>query len=58
MLFQEPKVEFIQVNLAIQASTPSTPSYETCTGPDAPSNVCSWNNVYWLDENGNQYEPT
>lgn len=58
MLFQEPKIEFVQVDLTIDATETSTPSYETCTGPDAPSNLCNYNNTYWLDEHGNQYTPS
>ena len=58
MVFEEPKVEFVPIDLTIDASSSgSQAGLETCTGPLAPSNVCSYNNTFWLDENGNQYSP-
>lgn len=59
MVFREPKVEFISIDMTIDASsTGSQPAgVETCTGPLAPSNLCNYNSVYWLDENGNEYFP-
>lgn len=58
MVFKEPKVEFIPIDLTIDAnSNQSQAGVETCTGPLAPSNLCNYNNTYWLDENGNVYSP-
>jgi len=57
MVFQEPKIEFVPIDLTIDATTTSQQAgVETCTGPEAPSNVC-YNNTYWLDENGQEYTP-
>lgn len=59
MLFQEPKMEFVPIDLSIDAeSDQSQPAgLETCTGPLAPSNLCNYNNTndFWLDENGNMW---
>lgn len=58
MLFQEPKMEFVPIDLSIDAqSDQSQAGVETCTGPLAPSNLCNYNGVFWLDEHGNQYTP-
>lgn len=58
MNFQEPKAEFVSVDLTINAmDEQSTAGYETCTGPQAPSNLCNYNGSYWLDEHGNEYIP-
>lgn len=57
MLFQEPKVEFIQINLTVDTTSTSQAGVETCTGPEAPSNLCNYNGVMWLDEHGNPYYP-
>ena len=59
MVFQEPKVEFISVDLTIDASSSSNDpgGVETCTGPLAPSNRCDYKNTYWLDGNGDVWYP-
>lgn len=58
MIFQEPKMEFVPIDLTIDATdNGSQAGYETCTGPLAPSNLCNYNKTFWLDENGNQYSP-
>ena len=53
MIFEEPKVEFIRINTNVDTYTSSqtcppdelyiggTPSYELCSGPDAPGNNCT-----------------
>ena len=55
MVFKEPKVEFIPIDMTIDATDDqSQAGVETCTGPLAPSNLCNYNDVpMWLDENGN-----
>jgi len=52
MTFQEPKVEFVKIDTSVHTYTSSqqcpenelyiggTPSYELCSGPDAPGNNC------------------
>lgn len=48
MKFQEPKAEFVSIDLSIATTTVSNcdqtnskrGSVETCTGPDAPYNAC------------------
>lgn len=48
MKCQEPKAEFVPIDLTISTTIPSTcdevnskrSSVETCTGPDAPGNNC------------------
>ena len=58
MMFQEPKAELVRIDLTINAqSDASQAGYEICTGPLAPSNLCNYKNTYWLDENGNEYDP-
>lgn len=58
MTFQEPKAEFVSVDLTINAQEDqSQAGYETCTGPLAPSNTCPGRNEMWLDGNGNEYYP-
>lgn len=60
MVFQEPMVEFVQIDLTIDASSEnSAAGVETCTGPLAPSNLCPYQSTptYWLDENGNEFIP-
>ena len=57
MVFQEPKAEFVPIDLSIDASEGSQAGVETCTGPLAPSNLCNYNNTFWLDEHGNMYNP-
>lgn len=56
MVFQEPKIEFIPINLRISADS-SQAGIETCTGPEAPSHKCPEYNVMWLDSSGNDYYP-
>ena len=59
MEFQKPKAEFVPIDLSINAQVENSQAgLETCTGPLSPSNVCSFNNTFWLDENGNQYNPS
>lgn len=61
MVFKEPKVEFVTVDLNIDVITSSPggqAGYETCTGPTAPSNQCPSYNTYWIDENGQEYYPS
>lgn len=59
MIFREPKVEFVPIDLSIHAMDDSSQAgVETCTGPLAPSNVCSYAETFWLDENGNMYMPS
>jgi len=53
MTFQEPKVQFVKIDTGITTYTESqdcpvdelyiggTPSYELCSGPDAPGNNCT-----------------
>ena len=55
MLFQEPKMEFVPIDLSIDATGKSSAGVETCTGPLAPSNLCNYNDTFWLDEYGRQY---
>ena len=58
MIFQEPKVEFVRIDLTIDASTQSNPAgYETCTGALAPSHNCPQYNVMFWDSTGNEYFP-
>ena len=50
MKFQEPKAEFVPIDLTVATSATVTSqcdqvnskkgSVETCTGPDAPQNLC------------------
>ena len=56
MMFQEPKAEFVSIDLTINAQNDeSLAGYETCTGPLAPSNNCVYKGEMWLDGNGNEY---
>lgn len=49
MVFQEPKVEFVQIDLTIDAANDgSTAGIETCTGDIAPSNTCASSGTFWL----------
>ena len=58
MFLQKPEMEFVPIDLNIDSlSEQSQAGYETCTGPLAPSNICSYKDTWWLDENGNQYTP-
>lgn len=60
MVFQEPKVEFVSIDTSVSIVTqsPGQAGYETCTGPEAPSNRCDYKNTYWLDGNGNEWNPS
>ncbi len=60
MVFQEPKAEFVTIDLGVDAQTAgSDPAgYETCTGPLAPSNRCDYSGTFWLDGSGNEYNPS
>lgn len=44
MIFQEPKVEFVEIDLESVIVT-STASGENCLGTDAPANNCSKYNM-------------
>lgn len=58
MEFQKPKAEFVPIDLSINASNETSQAgVEACTGAISPSNLCNYNNTFWLDENGNQYTP-
>ena len=50
-------MEFVPIDLSIDAAEKSSAGLETCTGPLAPSNLCNYNNTCWLDEHGNMYTP-
>jgi hypothetical protein len=41
MTFEEPKVEFIEIENVDTAEESGVPSMEQCQGPDAPGNNCS-----------------
>jgi len=60
MVFQEPKVElvFIDMTANVNTTSPGQAGYEACTGPEAPSNRCDYAGTYWLDGNGNQWSPS
>lgn len=59
MEFKTPKVEFVPVDLTMNAlDTQSQAGFETCTGPLAPSNLCNYNETFWLDEYGGLYDPS
>ena len=61
MMCEEPKVQFVPIDLSIDATGPdSNAGLETCTGPRAPSNLCPYQETpkYWLDEHGNEWRPT
>ena len=40
MVFEKPNVEFVELDPNEDIATASSPSIETCDGPDAPSNTC------------------
>ena len=58
MVFQEPRVEFVPIDMTVNADDTSEAGYETCTGPMAPSHKCPEYGVMWLDGNGNAYYPS
>lgn len=57
MVFHEPKVVFVPMDLSIKTEEESQAGYETCTGPLAPSHRCDYAGTYWLDGNGNEWSP-
>lgn len=57
MIFHEPKVTFVPIDLSIMTSGTSNAGVETCTGPLSPSNRCDYANTFWLDGNGGMYTP-
>lgn len=46
-VFEEPKMEFVEINPEDNVTASGNGSYETCNGPDAPSNNCSTYNVFF-----------
>lgn len=58
MIFQEPKMEYVQIDLSIDAqSEQSQAGVETCTGPLSPSHKCPTYGVAFFDSNGDMYDP-
>lgn len=59
MVFGKPEVEFVNLEASVitysSNDCPNPPSdlrggsSETCTGYDAPSNSCKYNNEWWAD---------
>ena len=47
-VFEEPKMELVEINPDDNVIAGSGGSIETCVGPDAPSNSCSKNGVFMV----------
>ena len=41
MIFEEPKAEFVSIDLVNITTASGTGSVETCNGEDSPSNNCN-----------------